>query len=99
MNVFIQFNLYLETQTGHILKSIQSGNAKEFLSLKTYLASHGIHHRLIYPHLHEKNDSIECKHRHIVDMSLSLLVGASLPLKFWGEPFSSIVHIIKNFST
>jgi len=33
---------------------------------------------------------------HIVDMGLSLLFGASLLLNFWGESFSSTVHIINN---
>ena len=32
-------------------------------------------------------------------MGLSLLAGASLPLKFWGESFSSAVHIINNLPT
>ena len=99
MSVFIQFKLYVETQTSHILKSIQTDNAKEFLSLKTYFASHGIHHCLICPHTHDQNGSIECKHRHIANMGLSLLAGASFPHKFWGESFSSVVHIINNLPT
>jgi len=34
----------------------------------------------VYTHMNIM--AIERKHRHIVDMGLSLLVGASLPLKF-----------------
>jgi histone deacetylase 1/2 len=33
----------------------------------------GIHHRLICPHTHEQNDTVERRHRHIVETGLTLL--------------------------
>ena len=66
MSLF-KFKLYVETQTGHILKSIQTDNAKELLSLKTYLASHlMVFITDSFVHTHEQNGSIDRKHRHIV---------------------------------
>ena len=92
--VFKSFKLYCEKKTGFQIQSIQIDNAKEFLCLKSYLANHGIKHGLICPHTHEKNSSIERKHRHIVDMGLALLARASLPLTFWEEVFTTAATII-----
>jgi hypothetical protein len=34
-----------------------------------------------------KNDDVERKHHHIVEVGLALLAFASMPLKFWDEAF------------
>ena len=86
-------------QTGHCIKSVQIDNAKEFLSLTRVLHNFGIVHRLTCPHTQEQNGSIDSKHRHIVDTGLALLSSSSLPLKYWGEAFNSVVHIINLFPT
>lgn len=36
-------------------------------------------------------------HRHIVEIGLSLLAHASMPLKFWDEPFITAVFLISRF--
>jgi len=77
-SVFATFKTFTETQTNHKLKSIQIDNAKEFLNVDIFLKKHGIRHRLTCPYTHEQNDSIERKHRHIVDTGLALLAHASL---------------------
>lgn len=41
-SVFVLLENFAETQTDHTLRSIQIDNAKEFLSLASYLNSHGI---------------------------------------------------------
>jgi histone deacetylase 1/2 len=43
----------------------------------------GIQHRLTCPHTSHQNGTVERKHRQIVEMGLTLLSHASLPLKFW----------------
>jgi hypothetical protein len=47
-----------------------------------------------YPHAHQQNGSEERKHRHIVEMGLTLLAHASVPLKFWDEAFLTAVFLI-----
>jgi histone deacetylase 1/2 len=37
------------------------------------------------PHAHQQNDSVEHKHRHIVQVGLALLANVYMPLKFWDE--------------
>jgi len=80
--VFILFKSFVENQTNHKIKFIQTDNAKEYIALAPYLNNHDIRHQLTYTH--EQNDFIECKHKHINDIGLSLLVGATLPRNFWG---------------
>ena len=55
--------------------------------LKKVLDQHGIQHKLICSHTQEQNGVIECKHRHIVDMGLTLLATASLPRRLWAKVF------------
>jgi hypothetical protein len=45
-------------------------------------------------HAHQQNGSAERKHRHIVEVRLSLLAHAKMPLKFWDEAFLTVVFLI-----
>jgi len=62
--------------------------------LNSFFQRIGIAHHVSCPHAHQQNGSAERKHRHIVEMGLSLLAHASLPLKFWDETFSTTVFLI-----
>ena len=59
----------------------------------------GITHRVSCPHTHQRNGSAERKHRHIVEVGLSLLAHASVPLKYWDEAFLTAVFIINRLSS
>lgn len=54
----------------------------------------GIEHQISCPHAHQQNGSAERKHRHIVEIGLSLLAHASMPLKFWDDAFLTSVFLI-----
>lgn len=54
----------------------------------------GINHHVSCPHAHLQNGSAERKHRHIVEVGLTLLSHSSMPLKFWDEAFSTTVFLI-----
>jgi len=94
LNSLICFKTFAENQIGFKLHVIQTNNAKEFLCFKSFTQLHGIFHRLTFPHTHEQNGSIERKHKHISDMGLTLLASVSLPIKFWGEAFTTTTLII-----
>jgi len=98
-SVFLQFKALAENQTGFSLKTLQTYNVKEFVLLTKLLNTYGITHSLTCPHTHQQNGSVERKHRHIVDTDLALIVAACLPLRFWGEVFSSVVFTINILST
>jgi len=82
---FYNSNFLQQIKLVFVIKSLQSDNTKEFLSLIKMLRSFGITHRLTCPHTQQQNDSIERKHRHIVETGLALLFASSLPLTFWVE--------------
>ena len=54
----------------------------------------GISHHISCPHAHQQNGSAERKHRHIVEIGLTILAHASMPLKFWDEAFLTAVYLI-----
>jgi hypothetical protein len=54
----------------------------------------GISHHVSSPHAHQQNGSAERKHHHIVEVGLSLLAHASMPLQFWDEAFITVVFMI-----
>jgi hypothetical protein len=46
------------------------------------------------PHTHQQNGSVECKHRHIADMGLTLLARCCAPLQYWVEAFQIACYLI-----
>ncbi|GAU35295.1 hypothetical protein TSUD_54540 [Trifolium subterraneum] len=50
--------------------------------------------RLTCPHTSHQNGTVERKHRQIVEMGLTLLSQASMPLKFWDHNFTQAVYLI-----
>jgi hypothetical protein len=62
--------------------------------LNSFFSKIGITHLVSCPHAHQQNGAVERKHRHIVEIGLSLLAHASMPLKFWDEAFNSAAYLI-----
>jgi histone deacetylase 1/2 len=54
----------------------------------------GISHLVSCPHAHQQNGPAERKHRHIVEVDLSLLAYVSMPLEYWDEAFLTAVYLI-----
>jgi histone deacetylase 1/2 len=96
LTIFKQFKNMAELQLGYPLKALQSdwGGGGEFRPFTKYLTELGITHRLICPHTHHQNGVVERKHRHVVDMGLTLLSQSSLPLTYWDHAFLTAVHLI-----
>jgi hypothetical protein len=53
-----------------------------------------ISHLVSCPHTHQQNGAVERKYRHIVEVGLSLLSHASMPLKFWDEAYLTAAFLI-----
>ena len=66
----------------------------EYEKLNSFFNKIGISHHVSCPHAHQQNRSAERKHRHIVEIGLSLLAHASMPLKFWDEAFLATTYLI-----
>lgn len=92
--VFQNFKALVERQFDSQILAIQSDWGGEYEKLDSFFQTLGISHHVSCPHAHQQNGSAERKHRHIVEVGLALLAGASMPLKFWDEAFLTDVHLI-----
>jgi len=70
-----------------------------YCKLNKFFQTIGIHHRLICPHNHEQNGTVEHRHRHIVETGLTLLGQYSAPLRFWTMIFELSVYLINRMPT
>ena len=92
---FLQFKASVELQLGHRIKAFQSNSGGgEFRPFSQFFQINGITHRIIFPHTHHQNGTIERKHRHLTEVGLTLLAQASMPLKFWDDAVATATHII-----
>jgi len=79
---FRDFQNMVERQFDHKILAVQSDWGGEYQSLNTFFKQLGIAHHVSCPYAHQQNGSAERKHRHIVEVGLSLLAHASMPLKY-----------------
>jgi histone deacetylase 1/2 len=73
---------------------VQTDWGGEYEALHHFFMKIGISHLVSCPHDHQQNGSAERKHRHIVEVGLSLLAHAQMPLKFWDEAFLVALYLI-----
>lgn len=71
----------------------------EYEKLNSFFQKVGITHLVSYPHAHQQNSATERKHRHIVEVGLSLLSHASMPLKYWHEAYLAATYLINHTPT
>lgn len=98
-HVFKQFKTMVELQFNSKIKSLQTDGGREFTVLKPFLTDNDIIHRISCPYTPAQNGIDERKNRHIVEMGLTLLAKASLPMKFWDEAFLTAVFLINRLPT
>lgn len=97
--IFKQFKAMVELQLNTKIKMLQSDNDGEFIALTSFLKSQGIIHRFSCPHTPQQNGTAKRKIRHIIELGLSMLTHASMPLSFWDEAFLTATHIINRLPT
>jgi histone deacetylase 1/2 len=97
--VFLNFQQYVERQFGTKIKTMQTDWGGEYEKLHSLFQKIGIVHHVSCPHAHQQNGSAERKHRHIVEVGLSLLANASMPLKFWDDAFLTATFLINLLPT
>jgi histone deacetylase 1/2 len=91
---FNEFQNMVERQFNCKIRAVQSDWGGEYKALNSFFSRIRISHLVSCPHAHQQNGAAERKHRHIVEMGLSLLAHASIPLKFWDEAFLTAVFLI-----
>ena len=98
---FFKFKILVKKQFNYPTKQLQSDNVCEYCStiFKQFLSDTGIFHRLSCPHTSQQNGLAKRKHRHIVEMGLTLHAQSRLPKKFWVDAFLTSILIINRLPT
>jgi histone deacetylase 1/2 len=91
---FHDFQKMVERELDHKIITMQTDWGGEYQKLNAFFQRIGISHHVSCPYAHQQNGSAERKHRHIVEVGLSLLAHASMPLKFWDEAFITDTYLI-----
>jgi IS30 family transposase len=91
---FHNFQNLIERLFDRKILAMQTDLGGEYQKLNPFFQRIGISHHISCPHAHQQNGSTERKHRHIVEVGLTLLAQASLPLNFWDEAFTTVVYLI-----
>lgn len=91
LTAFKQFHALVKTHYSASIKAFQSDWGGELRPFTNHLAELGIIHMLTCPHTSHQNGTVERKHRQIVEMGLTLLSHASMPLTYWDHSF---IHLI-----
>ncbi|CAJ2673651.1 unnamed protein product [Trifolium pratense] len=99
LSAFTQFNALVSTQFQTKIKSLQSDWGGEYRSISTLLTSLGINHRVTCPHTSHQNGTVERRHRSIVEIGLTLLSHANMPLNFWDHSFTTAVFLLNRLPT
>src|SRR3954466_11721488 len=87
VQIYTDFTNMIQTQFQKRIKIFRSDGAKEYLSssMNNLLKSHGTLHQQSCPHTHQQNGVAERKHRHLLDITRSLLISAYVPKSYWAE--------------
>jgi hypothetical protein len=93
-SIFHSFQKLVERTFDKKIIVMQTDWGGEYQKLSTFFSKIGITHRVSCPHSHQQNSTVERKHRHIVEVGLSLLAHAHMPLKYWDETFATAAYLI-----
>ncbi|CAA7036250.1 unnamed protein product [Microthlaspi erraticum] len=90
-SVFTAFQKLVETQFSTKIKVFQSDGGGEFINkrLQSHFVECGIKHLVSCPYTPQQNGLAERKHRHLVELGLSMLFHSNTPLSYWVEAFFS----------
>jgi transposase InsO family protein len=77
-----EFQQIVERQFNKKILALQTDWDGEYKKLSSFFTKVGIADHVSCPHTHQQNGYAERKHRHVVEVGLSLLARAFMPLKF-----------------
>lgn len=86
----------VRTQFSKIFKAIRIDNGTEFVNHETIVLFQklGILHQKTCPYTPQENGKVERKHRHLLEVAISLMIQSNFPSKFWGDSILMATHII-----
>lgn len=89
------FKAYVTNQFHTTIQTVRSDNGGEFVNhfLLSLFLTHGVVHQTSCPHTPQQNGVVERKHRHLIETTITLLLQAQLPTKFWLEALTTAVYL------
>ena len=99
LSIFLKFQVFVEKQLSSKILALQTDWGGEFWLLLPILEKSSILFRHSCPYTHQQQGRVERKHCHIIDLSLTLLAQAVMPLTFCWDACVSSVFIINRLST
>ena len=94
-DVFKQFHMSVERETGKKLKCIRTDNGGEYTgSFDEYCKALGIRHQRTPPKTPQLNGLAERMNRTLMERVRCLLSHAKLPNSYWGEALLTAAHVI-----
>jgi hypothetical protein len=94
--MFKKFLTYVETQFHANIQIFRSDSGGEYMSneFQEFLQQKGILSQRSCPNTPQQNGMAERKNRHLLDVTHTLLLQASVPSRFWVEALSTAVFLI-----
>lgn len=98
---FLLFQTYVENQFGCKIGSFQCDGGGEFMSNKflLQLKFSGIQQLISCPHTPQQNGLAERKHRHLMELGLSMMFERKMPQKIWVEALYTAKFLINLLPT
>ena len=86
----------MENHLGTSIKTLRTDCGGEYTNNEfcNFCSYSGSIHQFTCPHTSQQNSIAEHKHRHIVDMTLTLISQSSLPFRYWSYAFSTAIFLI-----
>ncbi len=95
--IFVKFKSLVENYFQTKIAWLYTNGGGEYQKLKPFLEKNGISHLFTPPYIPQHNASIECRHRHIVD--LTLLHNASMPSPYWAYDLLATTYLSNRMPT
>ncbi|KAM2173457.1 hypothetical protein ACFX1R_038295 [Malus domestica] len=94
--IFRSFAQLVQTQYSSVIKVLCSDNGGEYINSKLSIFLHDqmILHETTCPHTPQQNGVVEYKNCHILETARALLLGASVPPRFWPEAVTYALYVI-----
>ena len=97
--IFPHYKKFVETRFQKLLKTLYSDNGGEYIALKSFLLLHGITHYTTTTHTPQQNGVSERRHRHLVEIGLTLLHDTNLDFSYWPYAFQTVSYLINRQPT
>lgn len=101
LNVFKDYKLKVEKQTGSQIKKLRTDNGKEYTSnaFKNFLKNEGITHQLSVEYTPQQNGVAERKNRTLVEMARCIMLQGNLPQSLWAEAINTATYLRNRCAT